>query len=352
MGKSLLCCFLIGQLLLCCHGDRYQGGSHHPIGHLPALSGEMIRYVNNLNTTWKAGFNFPGKNASFVKLLLGGKLTTSVPDDHRLPLKPRSDVDAKDIPENFDSMTKWPECDSMKKIYDQGACGAGWAFGALEAMSDRYCVFSNMKKVNVTLSEENLISCCGTHCGFGCEGGYPSAAWQYWVNTGIVTDGCQPYTFDPCRHVGGSDEGSDGGAPEPTCAPETQTPKCHTECGKGYNKSYTDDLHFGKSSYAIEGSVTQIQEELINFGPVETSLNVFEDFFSYKSGVYQHVAGGFVNRQSVKMYGWGVTPDGVKYWLASNSWNDSWGEKGFFKILRGTNECGIEEDIFAGIPQL
>lgn len=29
-----------------------------------------------------------------------------------------------------------------------------------------------------------------------------------------------------------------------------------------------------------------------------------------------------------------------------------WGENGFFKILRGSNECGIEAGVVAGIPKL
>ena len=32
-------------------------------------------------------------------------------------------------------------------------------------------------------------------------------------------------------------------------------------------------------------------------------------------------------------------------------WNKiDWGDKGFFKILRGENECGIESGAVAGIP--
>jgi len=29
------------------------------------------------------------------------------------------------------------------------------------------------------------------------------------------------------------------------------------------------------------------------------------------------------------------------YWTVANSWNDDWGYKGFFKIKRGSDECGI-----------
>jgi cathepsin B len=38
--------------------------------------------------------------------------------------------------------------------------------------------------------------------------------------------------------------------------------------------------------------------------------------------------------------------------LVANSWNEDWGDNGFFKIRRGTNECGIEGQIVTGIPKL
>jgi hypothetical protein len=46
------------------------------------------------------------------------------------------------------------------------------------------------------------------------------------------------------------------------------------------------------------------------------------------------------------MVGWGVD-GGVKYWKVANSWNPYWGEKGYFRIKRGNNECGIESGITA-----
>jgi len=49
--------------------------------------------------------------------------------------------------------------------------------------------------------------------------------------------------------------------------------------------------------------------------------------------------------------GWG-TENGTPYWLVANSWNEDWGDKGTFKIRRGTNECGIESQIVAGMPKL
>lgn len=52
---------------------------------------------------------------------------------------------------------------------------------------------------------------------------------------------------------------------------------------------------------------------------------------------------------SVKLIGWGVE-QGVDYWLLVNSWGSSWGDNGLFKFRRGTDECLLESNIVAGVP--
>lgn len=91
--------------------------------------------------------------------------------------------------------------------------------------------------------------------------------------------------------------------------------------------------------------------EIMTNGPVEAAFDVYADFVSYKSGVYQHVSGGLLGGHAIKMLGWGVE-NNTPYWLIANSWNPTWGDKGYFKIKRGTNECGIEDDIVGGLPRL
>jgi cathepsin B len=78
---------------------------------------------------------------------------------------------------------------------------------------------------------------------------------------------------------------------------------------------------------------------------------VYEDFVDYKEGVYQHVEGDLLGGHAIKIIGWGVE-NGVKYWLCVNSWNEFWGDRGYFKILRGVNHCGVEGNIVTGMPKL
>jgi cathepsin B len=86
-------------------------------------------------------------------------------------------------------------------------------------------------------------------------------------------------------------------------------------------------------------------------GPVEAAFTVYSDFPNYKSGVYHYTSGSQLGGHAIKIIGWGVE-NGENHWIVVNSWNEDWGDRGTFKIRRGTNECGIEGGVVAGIPKL
>ena len=81
-------------------------------------------------------------------------------------------------------------------------------------------------------------------------------------------------------------------------------------------------------------------------GPVEAAFSVYSDFETYEGGIYQHVAGSYEGGHAIRIVGWGAE-NGTAYWTVANSWNPYWGEKGYFRILRGANECGIEAEVTA-----
>jgi len=46
-------------------------------------------------------------------------------------------------------------------------------------------------------------------------------------------------------------------------------------------------------------------------------------------------------KKIIYLVGYG-TESGTDYWIVKNSWGESWGEKGFFRIQRGKNMCNIK----------
>ena len=304
---------------------------------IPHSYEEIARTVNKLKTTWTATTYKRDYTPLLGAILDGGE---------SLPEKTFKNKNLN-LPESFDPREEYPNCESIKEIRDQANCGSCWAFGAVEAMSDRICIKSGQKD-QTRVSAQNLLACCSS-CGFGCDGGYPQYAWRYWKSSGICTGGlyqdtgyCQPYFLPPCDH---HVDGSHGACPD-----TVETPDCVENCDDGNKKEYSTQMTYGSSAYSVSGE-NNIMQELYENGPVEASFTVYEDFVTYKSGVYQHVTGGVLGGHAIKMIGWGVE-NGEKYWLCVNSWNDEWGDKGLFKIKRGSNECGIENSVNAGDPKL
>jgi cathepsin B len=108
-----------------------------------------------------------------------------------------------------------------------------------------------------------MVSCDKNN--YGCNGGYMNLSWQYLQNTGVVSEKCFPY---------GSTSGT--------------APACASKCADG---SAFKKYKCKKNSIVHPTSVADIKTELTK-GPVEGAFTVYDDFFNYKSGVYQHTTGG------------------------------------------------------------
>ncbi|MGL4947776.1 MAG: C1 family peptidase, partial [Mycoplasma sp.] len=285
---------------------------------------------------------FKGISMEKAKNLLGANLSYDMSNVHI-----RKHTPNYEFPESYDLREVYPNCESWKEIRDQGSCGSCWAFGAAEVISDRICIVSK-QKLQIKISASHLISCC-TSCGNGCGGGIPYSAMTYFVEKGIPTGGlygdkntCQPYFFPPCEHKTSN---------EPCDSEYKSTPVCSNTCQEGYDKTINEDKWYGLHAYAVYNDEDSIKTEIYKIGSVEASFTVYEDFMVYHEGVYQHVTGEMLGTHAVKIIGWGVE-NGVNYWWCANSWNDNWGDKGFFKILRQNNHVGIESHIVAVIPNV
>jgi len=316
------------------------------VKHKPFLTEEFVNEINAAQSTWKATpSKFMSWSKESIKRLMG--VRPEYFEQHK-QLTPIVHNVPNDLPDNFDARTQWPNCATLKEVRDQGSCGSCWAFGAVEAMSDRICIASKGAE-NAHISAEDLVSCCSS-CGFGCDGGFPQAAWSYFKSTGLVTggnyntkQGCEPYTIPSCdHHVNGT---------LPPCQGEEPTPRCTKKCIDGYSVPFAKDKHYGQSVYSVSSDEKQIRTEIMKNGPVEAAFTVYADFLTYKTGVYKHTSGAVLGGHAVKILGWGVE-NSTPYWIIANSWNADWGDMGFFKMIRGKNDCGIEDGIVAGAPKL
>jgi len=307
----------------------------------------VAQSVNALETSWTAGVNsrWVGKDMAYIKRQMGTILPT--PNSRKLATKIHDTLNLGALPMTFDARTNWPNGTSISEIRDQSNCGACWAFGAVEAATDRICIGTSGQE-NAHISAQHLTSCCAA-CGFGCSGGYPSSAWSFLSTKGIVTGGnygdyssCSSYSLPNCdHHVSGK---------YPGCAGDAATPTCPTKCDaqSNYTVAFASDKHKFATSYSIANNVQQIQTEIMTNGPVEGAFTVYDDFPTYKSGVYVQTSSTALGGHAIRILGWG-TEATVDYWLVANSWNNDWGDNGFFKIRRGTDECGIEDEIVAGL---
>lgn len=274
-----------------------------------------------------------------------------------------------DIPDDFDSEKNWPQCAKIiGDIRDQSNCGCCWAFAGAEAGSDRMCIATNATMM-VPLSAQDVCFNGGGLMSRGCNGGQISAPWSYlkkggfFGGKGAVSGGqyegsgpfgkglCSDFSMPHCHHHGPKGDDPYPAENTPGCPKQTNPagPKaCDADAKAPHNDFQADKYSFTGTVVTASGE-EGIQKAIMAGGPMEVAFSVYSDFENYASGIYHHVTGGQVGGHAVKVVGWGVE-NGNKYWKIANSWNPHWGEKGYFRIKRGDNEGGIENQAVASSP--
>jgi cathepsin B len=305
---------------------------------------EIAEEINAGSHSWKAAAPSKFGSVEDVKPFLGAFL----PGDAQYEEPEVFDVPATngDLPTEFDSATNWKQCSVIGNVRDQSSCGSCWAFGSTASFESRACISTGK---DVKYSPEDTAFC--SNAGYGCQGG--NTAWSWFKSKGVVTGGdytdigsgdtCYPYSLAPCAHH------VPATARYPACpSSEYDSPKCKSACTESsYGKTYSGDKVRATAAYSVRGE-TQIMQELVTNGPMYVAFTVYADFPTYKSGVYKHTSGSALGGHAVTLVGFGEL-NGEKYWNVKNSWNEDWGNNGHFLIARGTDECGIESSVSAGM---
>jgi C1A family cysteine protease len=192
-------------------------------------------------------------------------------------------------------------------VTDQQSCGSCVAFGTVAAVEGRLRKQRNNPNLAIDLSEAHLFFVHARARGYNCDTGWwPAEAFEDIKNKGIVDEACYPYNL----------ANRDGSG---LCADAAQR------------------LTKISGFTTLTGNAAQIKEFIVANGPVSSCLVIYDDFFSYKSGVYKHVTGGEAGGHCVSIIGYNDNPG---YWICKNSWGKGWGDKGFFNIAYG--ECAID----------
>ena len=184
---------------------------------------------------------------------------------------------------------------------DQGTCGACWAFAAVGALESAIAIAEGTPGAFYDLSEQILVSCCWRNDG--CQGGSTKNAAEFLLTDGIYYESCFPYTASnqPC----------------PGVFPDWW----------GY-AFRIDDYQ------PIDPTLDTLKEAVYLYGPVQVTMDIYSDFYTYQSGVYEYAWGEKKGGHAVLLIGYRDTPGeyGGGYFICKNSWGVNWGEKGFFRI--------------------
>lgn len=213
-------------------------------------------------------------------------------------------------PANFDSRNVNGQ-NFITPVKDQGGCGSCVAFGSVATVEGTFRRQRNNPNLAVDLSEAELFYCIARAQGRNCSNGWwCDKGLDAFKTDGVVDEACYPYTAGDQN--------------------------CSNRCADWQNRLTKI------SNWHEITSVAAMKEWIATRGPLSCAFTVYNDFFSYRSGVYRHVSGGVAGGHCVSCIGYN---DADGYWICKNSWGVGWGDSGFFCIAYG--ECGIDAKMWA-----
>jgi len=258
---------------------------------------QYIHLSNSNTTSYTLGLNEFADltKAEFSEMYLGAKGAQPFPSN----LTYNYSISA--APATVD----WRQEGAVTPVKNQGQCGSCWAFSTTGALEGIYEINTGNLQ---SFSEQQIVDCSDSYGNYGCDGGYPYQAMEYTQANGIETETNYPYA--------GVDQ---------TCV--------YNAADSVWKNSGYTSLPSGNNDALLAANV---------LSPVSICLDA-EDIMIYTSGIYDGTCGTSIDH-CVLLVGYGTT-NGTDYWLIKNSWGTSWGESGYFQLIRYTGQktaiCGM-----------
>ena len=221
-------------------------------------------------------------------------------------------------------------------------CGSCWAHGAVSALADRIKIARRARSPDVTLSIQYILNCGNAG---SCYGGDHLAAYKFIHDSGYIPfESCM--TYQAC-----SSDSKEGfcGHGDFTCSAANVCRTCSTFTENGGKcAAVTRFPNATVRSYSPISGVPQMKREIYEHGPIACGVNA-NPILDYAGGVVNMPDEDQTVDHIVSIVGWGRTAE-HQYWIVRNSWGEYWGELGYFRIIVGGNQLGIESDCAAAIP--
>jgi len=233
------------------------------------------------------------------------KMTGFVPRDNAVHRAANSDGPHLDVTAPMASVD-WRTKNAVTDVKNQQQCGSCWAFSTTGSTEGAHAIKTGKL---VSLSEQQLVDCSAAQGNNGCNGGLMDQGFQYIIsNKGVTTEDAYPYT-----------------AAQGDCKPDQ---KSAATLSSFVNVAQNDEKDLMKA---------------VNIGPVSIAIEADQQCFQfYSGGVLSDSSCGTQLDHGVLVVGYGTdATSNQDYWIVKNSWGATWGESGYIRLVRGSNECGV-----------
>lgn len=198
----------------------------------------------------------------------------------------------------------WRTKGAVTPVKNQGQCGSCWSFSTTGNIEGQWFLAGNTL---TSLSEQELVSC--DTVDHGCNGGLMDNAFNWLLqnrNGNIAKDSSYPY-------VSGNG----------------QVPACK---GAGVTGATITSYH------DVTKTEVAMANHMYTHGPIAIAVDA-TTWQSYTGGVMTDCPSGQLDH-GVLAVGYDNSAS-TPYWLIKNSWTANWGEQGYIRVEKGTNQCSI-----------